>query len=134
MTSATASLFLFDPVAAQFLPPAKRAAHVQITHGPELERADADFAIIRWTSNNPGGSDKHYGVVHYGASSKNLSESAKSPIRLNRGHTETIFRVRVEGLKPATTYYYTVDSQEADGESDKVQCAVQHFTTPSAGR
>ena len=39
---------------------------------------------------------------------------AKSHIRLNMPHPNTIFRVRVDGLKPGTTYYYTVDSTGPD--------------------
>ena len=42
----------------------------------------------------------------------------------------TVFRVRVDGLKPRTTYYYTVDSKGADGQGDGVKSAVKHFTTP----
>ena len=58
----------------------------------------------------------HYGVVHYGTDPGDLSQTAKSPIRLNPGHSVTVFRVRMDGLKPETTYYYTVDSMEACGE------------------
>jgi len=68
-------------------------------------------------------------VVHYGTDPKNLSETAKSPIRLNRGHSDTIFRVRVDGLKSKTTYYYTVDSANADGTSDGVTSKVKTFMT-----
>ena len=118
------------PAATQASPTTTKAAHVRITHGPEIERADRDFAIIRWTSNNPGGSPEHYGVVHYGTDPKKVSQNAKSPIRLNPGHSHTVFRVRVDGLKPKTTYYYTVDSIEANGQSDGVKSTVKHFTTP----
>ena len=45
---------------AELLPPAKAAAPVHITEGPALESVTADLAIIRWTSNNPGGSDEHF--------------------------------------------------------------------------
>src|SRR5258708_38842600 len=58
-------LLFSNPTSAQ-LPPANRVAHVQITKGPELESARSNWAIIRWTSNNPGGTDEHWGVVHYG--------------------------------------------------------------------
>ena len=61
----------------------------------------------------PGGSDEHFGLVHYGTDSKDLSQTAKSHIRLNQKHSYTIFRVRVDNLQPRTTYYYTVDSIEA---------------------
>jgi hypothetical protein len=41
----------------KILPPAKTAAHVRITHGPELELANAydNSAIIRWTTKQPWG-------------------------------------------------------------------------------
>jgi hypothetical protein len=48
------------------LPPATPAAHVHITQGPALESVKDNTAIIRWISNNPGGFDEHFGVVHYG--------------------------------------------------------------------
>ncbi|HTF61431.1 MAG TPA: fibronectin type III domain-containing protein [Edaphobacter sp.] len=114
------------------LPPAPTAAHVRITHGPELELANAydNSAIIRWTSNNPGGTDQHYGVVHYGPNPKELNQTAKSPNRMNRNHPDMIFRVRVEGLKPKSTYYYTVDSTQGTGKSDGVKGPVKHFATP----
>lgn len=118
------------PAATQASSTTTKAARVWITQGPEIERADLDFAIIRWTSNNPGGSPEHYGIVHYGTDPKKLSQTAKSPIRLNLGHSHTVFRVRMVGLKPRTTYYYTVDSIEANGKSDGVKSTVKHFTTP----
>ena len=113
------------------VPPAPRAASVKISKGPELESAHYDTAIIRWTSNNPGGSDEHYGVVHYGVDPTKLDQVAKSHIRLNQNHAETIFRVRVEGLKAGVTYYYTVDSAQANGKSDGVKSPVSHFTMPA---
>jgi hypothetical protein len=119
--------------AAQELPPAAKAPRVRIAHGPELESADENSAIIRWTSNNPGGSDEHYAVVHYGTNPKDLNQTAKSHIRLNQNHADTIFRVMVVGLAPRTTYYYTVDSMEATGESDGLKSTVAKFTTPGPG-
>jgi hypothetical protein len=118
------------PATAQVSPTTEKAARVRITKGPEIERADPDFAIIKWTSNNPGGSPEHYGVVHYGTNPTKLDQTAKSPIRLNPAHSSTVFRVRMDGLKPATTYYYTVESTEANGQSDGVRSTIQHFTTP----
>jgi phosphodiesterase/alkaline phosphatase D-like protein len=44
-----------------------------------------------------------------------------------------MFRVRLEGLQPQTTYYYKVTSVDAAGENDGVESGVSHFTTPSPG-
>lgn len=87
-----------------------------------------NWAIVRWGTNNPGGTNQHYGIVHYGTSANDLSQTAKSPIHLNRDHSDAIFRVRIIGLSPQTTYYYTVDSTESTGAGDSVK--VKSFTTP----
>jgi|SRR5882724_8437094 len=116
--------------AAQIPPPAKRAARVEITEGPEVELSKSHLTIIRWTTNNPGGSDVHYGVVHYGTHPKELNQMAKNPIRLNQSHPESTFRVHMRGLEPRTTYYYTVTSMESNGKSDGVKSKVRQFTTP----
>jgi hypothetical protein len=130
MVATVGSLLHPTPAASQVSPTTNKATRVRITQGPEVERADPDFAIIRWANNNPGGSPEHYGVVHYGTDPTKLTQTAKSPIRLNPGHSYIVFRVRIDGLKPRTTYYYTVDSTEANGKGDGVKSAVKHFTTP----
>ena len=96
MMVVTGTLLYSTPGATQVSPTTKKATRTRITKGPELERADSNFAIITWTSGNPGGSPEHYGVVHYGTNPKELNQMAKSPIRLNSGHSYTVFRVRME--------------------------------------
>lgn len=132
MTIVVGNLMYSTPVAAQESPTTKKAARVRITQGPAIERLEPEFAIIRWTSNNPGGSPVHYGVVRYGTHPRKLDQTAKNPIRLNPSHSNSVFRVRVYDLKPGTTYYYTVDSSEANGKGDQVKSAVKKFTTPGA--
>ena len=135
--AAAMGLIFSDSAAAQtspyspkeILPLAKKVARVHITRGPELELAKSNWAIIRWTSNNPGGSDEHFGVVTYGTDAGSLKETAKSHIRLNQNHSDTVFRVRIDGLKPQTTYYYKVDSMTATGTSDGVKSPLRQFTT-----
>jgi Purple acid Phosphatase, N-terminal domain len=141
MTAAAVSLLFSSSILAQMslprvtseLPPAAKAPRMHITQGPELESAVDRSAIISWTSNNPGGPDEHYGVVHYGTNPGDLSQTAKSHIRLNRQHSYTVFRVFLEGLAPRTTYYYIVDSMQPNGRSDGVKSPVRRFTTPGAG-
>jgi phosphodiesterase/alkaline phosphatase D-like protein len=133
-SAAAGGLLFCSPAVAQNPPPAPKAAHVEITKGPALEIAHDDLAIIRWTTNNPGGDDDHYAVAHYGTDPDDLSQTAKNHIRLNQSHPETIFRVRIDGLKPDTTYYYKVTSMGYDGVSDGVESSVNHFTTPAPGQ
>jgi hypothetical protein len=114
---------------AQESPTTPKAARVKIIQGPEIALASW-FTVIRWTTNNPGGSPVHYGIVHYGTGPKDLSQTAKNPIRLNPYHSSTVFRVHLYNLKPRTTYYYRVDSMESNGRSDEVTSPVNNFTTP----
>jgi phosphodiesterase/alkaline phosphatase D-like protein len=129
ITSAAGSLLSSNPLVAQPSPTTPKTARVQITEGPALESSKDDSAIIRWTSNNPGGTDEHFGVVHYGTDPNSLTETAKSHIRLNPGHSYTVFRVRLDDLKPGTTYYYTVGSMGSNGTNDGTKSTVKQFTT-----
>jgi hypothetical protein len=137
MIAAAGSLLFSSSVAAQvnpyspkpIAPPEPRVAHVQISQGPELELARTNLAIITWTTNNPGGTDVHYGIVHFGIDPKELNQTAKNPIHLNRSHPDTVFRVRVDGLSPGTRYYYTVESTGATGINDGGKSDVKQFIT-----
>jgi phosphodiesterase/alkaline phosphatase D-like protein len=133
LAAALVTLLASTPGVAQIPAPAKKPQRVTITQGPALEMAGDDLTIIRWKTNNPGGTDVHFGVVHYGTDPKDLSQAAESPISINRGHAETTFRVRVPNLKPRTTYYYAVTSKGSDGTSDGVKSGVAKFTTPAPG-
>jgi hypothetical protein len=70
-------------------------------------------------------------VAHYGTDLKNLSQTAKSHIRLNQAHPDTVFRVRIENLQPRTTCNYSVDSMDAksNGKSAGIISPVKKFTT-----
>jgi Purple acid Phosphatase, N-terminal domain len=131
ITATAGSLLSLGPMFAQVSPTTPKSAHVRIIQGPEVELSKTFLTIISWTTNNPGGSPEHYGVIHYGTDPKKLSQTAQSPIRLNPNHPTTIFRVRMDDLKPGTTYYYTVGSMEAGGTDDGTKSAVKQFTTPS---
>src|SRR6266852_9478703 len=124
------SLFSSNPMAAQVSPTTPKNMRARIIQGPDVELSKEFLTIIRWTTNNPGGSPDHYGIVHYGTDPKDLSQTAKSPIRLNPNHPSTVFRVRMDGLKLGTTYYYTVGSMEANGTDDGMKSPVKQFTTP----
>ena len=102
---------------------------VEIKSGPELESTNESMAIIRWTTTNPGGTDLHYGIVHSGTDAKNLDQVAKSPNRRNHEHPDMIFRVRVGGLSPQTTYYYTVESTGSTGANDGESSPIKMFKT-----
>jgi len=126
---AFACLSLLHFPAARVVAAASTHNVAQITAGPELESTNESMAIIRWTTTNPGGTDLHYGIVHYGTEAMNLSQVAKSPNRRNPSHPDMIFRVRITGLNPQTTYYYTVESTGATGVNDGVSSHIESFKT-----
>jgi hypothetical protein len=105
------------------------ADHAELIAGPELELATDTSAVIRWTTNNPGGTDRHDGIVHYGTDARNLTRTAKSPNRRNPTNSEMTFRVRILGLSSHTTYYYRVESAGATGVTDRVCSSVRTFNT-----
>jgi hypothetical protein len=76
MVVTVGSLLYSTPAGTQVSPTTNKAARVRITQGPEIERADPDFAIIGWTSNNLGGSREHYGIVRYGTNPMKLNQTA----------------------------------------------------------
>jgi hypothetical protein len=127
-------LILSSSLLAQESPTTPKAKRVQISEGPEVPLVGGYLTVIRWTVNNPGGLPVHYGVVHYGRDPKDLSQSAKNPIRLNPYHTSTVFRVNLYDLPPKTTFYYTVESMDSSGKSDGVTSTIRTFTTKSPNR
>src|SRR6266403_2600259 len=122
-------MILSGSLLAQESPITPRAERVQISEGPEVPLVGGYLTVIRWTVNNPGGLPVHYAVVHYGRDPKNLSETAKNPIRLNPNHSSTVLRVNLYDLPPKATYYYTVASMDSSGKSDGVTSEVKTFKT-----
>jgi hypothetical protein len=99
---------------------------------PTIESVGDTLAFISWTTPNPGGTILHYAIVRFGKDPNHLEFTAKSPTRINPGHSEMVFRVRIQDLDPGTTYYYKVSSEQANGISDPATSGVNQFTTRRA--
>jgi hypothetical protein len=52
LTVMVGGAFYVTPTVAQLSSTTKKAASVEITQGPEIERADSYLTIVRWTTNN----------------------------------------------------------------------------------
>ena len=91
------------------------------------------MAIVRWTTTNPRGVDEHYGVVHYGTDPKDLSQTARGHIRLNRSPPGNDFPGALAGSAAADDLLLQGDLDGAAGESDGVESPVSKFTTPAPG-
>ena len=137
ITATAGGLLCASPTLAQTAAtanaPAPKNPNVTIKQAPSLEMALDDMAILRWTTGNPGGSPEQFAVADCGTDPGALNQEVKSHIRLNRNHEDTMWRVRITGLKPNTTYYCTVTSREANGTSSGPTSDVYSFTTPGPG-
>jgi hypothetical protein len=103
----------------------------KVSASPMVESVSATLAFISWTTPNPGGTVLHKAIVHYGKDPRHLDLTAASPTRINPGHSEMLFRVRIPDLEPGTTYYYKVSSEQADGIADPLTSGVNRFVTRS---
>jgi hypothetical protein len=56
---------LSSNLCAQVSPTTPEAPRMRIIEGPKIELAKENLTIISWTTDNPGGSPVHYGVVHW---------------------------------------------------------------------
>jgi hypothetical protein len=110
----------------------QKSSPSQVSASPLIESVSDTLAFVSWKTPNPGGTILHYAIVHYGKDPKHLALNAKSPTRINLSHSEMVFRVRIDGLEPGTTYYYRVSSEQATGISDPAPNGVNQFTTQSS--
>ena len=131
ITAAAGSLTASDRFAARDQArTGENASRVRILQGPTLESSTDTSAIVRWTTNSVDGTTVRYGVVHFGLDPRNLRQVAKSQNRWNRALPSMIYRVQVDNLEPGLTYYYSVETTDANGVSEGgVNSELRQFTT-----
>ncbi len=95
-----------------------QSQNIQITQGPKVENTTDKTAVIAWSTNVQGST-----VVKFGTDQNNLNQMAQAPWG---GLTH---RVTLRKLQPGTTYYFTVDSGQAQGTGTNTLSQVQSFTT-----
>ena len=79
---------------------------VKITNGPQLEYVDSNSATIAWSTNVKGSTR-----VTYGTDPNNLRQLAEAPW----GAGGLTHRVKIQNLQPNTTYYFDVETGQAQG-------------------
>jgi hypothetical protein len=131
VTAATGSLTVSDRLAAGDQARIdENASRVRIIQAPTLESSTDTSAIVRWTTNSVEGTTVRYGVVHFGVDPRLLTQVARSQNRWNRGLPAMIYRVQVDNLEPGLTYYYSVETTNANGVSDGgMSNELYQFTT-----
>lgn len=97
---------------------AQKAQKLKIIHAPVVESAKDTIATIAWSTNVKAST-----ILKYGTDPKDLNKKAEAPWG---GPTH---RVYLRGLKPGTTYYYRVESTEAQGTGSQVLSGVEQFRT-----
>ena len=103
---------------------------LQIVHGPVVEDAGNNYAVVAWTTNDGSSS-----FVHYGTDQNNLSQTAQTDyVDSDKGSQSgqlkpATHRVRIQNLQPGTTYYFAVQSTDGDNTSGEAKSATAQFTT-----
>jgi len=95
---------------------------VKITQGPRVEHVTSTQAVIAWSTNVSAST-----VVNYGTDAKSLTERAQTP------WGSLTHRVTLKNLQPGKTYYFFVDSGQAQGSGTSVRSGLQQFQTRPAG-
>jgi hypothetical protein len=96
---------------------------VQITQGPVVEALSGNSATIAWDTSAPSNT-----VLMYGTNPSSLNQTAEAPWGQNP------HRVTINNLQPNTTYFFQVQSSQAQGTGSGTMSGVQQFRTLSQGQ
>ncbi|MEO5935818.1 MAG: fibronectin type III domain-containing protein [Terriglobales bacterium] len=104
---------------------AKAKSAVQITEGPKVETGGDNSAVITWTTNVAAST-----VVRYGTDRNNLTQTAQQQWggQVNASGQRT-HRVEIKNLQPNTTYFFAVESGQAQGSGTAAKTDVLEFRT-----
>jgi len=98
---------------------AQKAQKVKIIHGPVIESTKPTTATIAWSTNVNAST-----ILKYGANPNDLDQTAEAR------WGGTTHRVYLRNLKPGTTYYYRIESTQAQGTGSQAVSGVEQFRTP----
>jgi phosphodiesterase/alkaline phosphatase D-like protein len=94
------------------------STQLQIVNGPVVENITDSSATVAWSTNIGSGT-----VVRYGTKPGELDRTKQAPWG---GYTH---RLTLDGLQPATKYYYIVESSQGQGTGTSARSSVAEFTT-----
>ena len=97
---------------------------VRIVNGPNVEGVGRDFAVIAWSTNTGASS-----IVRYGTSPNNLDQTAEGPYADQVGSHNNPHRVRLQGLRPGTHYFFRVESGQGQRTGSEAEGRTGEFTT-----
>src|SRR5882724_8398141 len=94
--------------------PAPQAGQdIRITNGPILAELNGNAVVIAWSTDVPSSSR-----VWYATDKNNLTHVAEAPENGSKTH-----RVRIDNLRPNTTYYFQVESAQSRGNRGQGESA-----------
>ncbi len=102
----------------------EKHAAVRITNGPRVEGTGDNWAVIAWTTNEASSS-----IIRYGTSPSSLNQTAEASYADVENANKQTHRVRINNLKPHTTYYFMVDSGQGEGTGTEARSSVSQFST-----
>ncbi len=97
---------------------------VKIIDGPRVEGTGDSWAVIAWTTNEASSS-----IIRYGTSPNSLNQTAEASYADVENANKQTHRVRINNLKPHTTYYFMVDSGQGEGTGTEARSSVSQFST-----
>jgi len=104
--------------------PPQAGQDIRITNGPMLEEVNGNAVVIAWSTDVPSNSR-----VWYATDKNNLTHVAEAPANGSNTH-----RVRIDNLRPNTTYYFQVESSQRGGNRGQAESeGVLSFRTLSSG-
>jgi len=109
-------------------PSSPSAGALKIVAGPDIEFLGDSHAQIAWSTNVESSA-----IVHYGTDPNNLSQTAEQAWGGTKTKVSAVHRVKLDNLKPATTYYYQVESGQGYGTGSSVKGQVASITTKNRG-
>jgi hypothetical protein len=96
----------------------------RITHGPVVESVGSSWATVAWSTDTGGSS-----VVRYGTERDRLTQMAESRYAVSKSDQGITHRVKIDHLRPGTTYYFMVDSGQGEGTGTEARSGIEEFTT-----
>ena len=113
------------PVMAEAAP-GEMSGKVHITGGPVIEKLTDTTATIAWSTDKKGSSR-----VNFGTNRNNLTQLGESPW----GQGGLTHRVELRNLQPNTTYYFDVETGQAQGTggAEVESQRTMSFKTPAHG-
>ncbi|MBV8521843.1 MAG: fibronectin type III domain-containing protein [Acetobacteraceae bacterium] len=113
---------------------ASNPQNVQMTQPVDVEIVRDDMCILRWATSAPAGpASDQFAIARCGERPDSMDQEWKSHIHVNKGHSETRWRVRIQNLKPQTTYYCKVTSRDGNGNNTGPESDLYQFTTMEEG-